>query len=259
MTAVTGPWIRRFHTAPRAAVRLVCFPHAGGSASAYLSLSRELAPEREVLAIQYPGRQDRRTEPCIEDLVDLAAAITPELKPWADAPMALFGHSMGATVAFEVARRLTAGGHAPVALFASARRAPSRSRDESTHLHDERLLAEVRQLDSTTAEVLADEDLRAMVLPALRADYKAAETYRYVPGAPLTCPLIALTGTDDTRVSREEAESWAEHTTADFALHAFPGGHFFFREHLADVVALINGRLAASPAAAEPGRSCWSR
>src|SRR5262249_29653456 len=102
----TDLWVRRFHPAPSAGSRLVCLPHAGGSASYFLPISRGLSPQVEVLAVQYPGRQDRRAEPCIEDVGGLADQITASLQPWIDRPVALFGHSMGAILGFEVALRL---------------------------------------------------------------------------------------------------------------------------------------------------------
>lgn len=105
----TGAWVRRFHPDGRdAAHRLICFPHAGGSASFYFPVSRALTPGVDVLAIQYPGRQDRRHEPCIDSIAALADALAEEVRPWCDRPVTFFGHSMGATLAFEVARRLEA-------------------------------------------------------------------------------------------------------------------------------------------------------
>src|ERR1700712_4687720 len=115
-------WIRRFHESPGASARLVCFPHAGGAATYFYPLSRTLAPSIEALAVQYPGRQDRRAEPCVDDIHELADLVAPALLEWADRPLALFGHSMGATLAFEVAGRLEKAGVRPAGLFVSGRR-----------------------------------------------------------------------------------------------------------------------------------------
>ncbi|MGW6205342.1 thioesterase II family protein [Streptomyces sp. NPDC055089] len=242
----TGPWIRRFHPAPEARTRLVCFPHAGGSATYYFPVSRALSPVIDVLAIQYPGRQDRRQEPCVEDIEELADLVVEELGPWKDLPLTLFGHSMGATLAFEVARRLEAAGTSPGTLFASGRRAPSRVRDERVHLaDDDRLIADITQLSGTDAAVLGDPEILRMILPAIRSDYKAAETYRYRPGPPLGLDVVALVGDTDQQVTVDEAAAWREHTTASFELQVFPGGHFFLDSHVAPVLDLIRARTSA--------------
>jgi surfactin synthase thioesterase subunit len=233
-------WIRRYHPAPDAAVRLVCLPHAGGSASYFFQVSKELSPDFDVLAVQYPGRQDRRDERCVDSIAELADAVTAVLLPVTDRPVVLFGHSMGATLAFEVARRLERRGIVPLALLASGRRAPSRHRDEGVHRRsDDEIVAELKALSGTKAEVLGDEELLRMVLPAIRSDYKAAETYRYVEGPPLSTPIQAHFGVDDPRVSRDEAAAWAEHTTGPFELHSYPGGHFYLNDEAPRVIEAI--------------------
>ncbi|WP_189213986.1 thioesterase II family protein [Actinokineospora fastidiosa] len=239
----TELWIRRFHRSPRARARLLALPHAGGGASYYFPLSRDLAPDIEVLAVQYPGRQDRRDEPCVETVEDLADLLVDIVEPWADLPLALFGHSMGASVAFEVAVRLRECGVIPACLVASGRRAPSAPRDERVHQRDDAgLLDEIRTLDGTQGPLLSDPEIVAMVLPAIRSDYRAAETYRFTPGTPrLDCPIHVLIGDSDPKVSRPEADRWAEHTTAACTVEEFPGGHFY----LADHQAAVNARIAA--------------
>lgn len=233
-------WVRRFHPAPAGATRLVCLPHAGGSASYFFPVSKALAPSVDVLAIQYPGRQERRHEDCIDNIPELADAVTAELLPLADRPLVLFGHSMGASLAFEVGLRLEKAGIVPLALFASGRRAPSRYRHETVHLRsDDEIVAELKTLSGTQAEVLADEEILRMVLPALRGDYKAAETYRHTAGARLEAPIQAHYGVDDPRVSRDEAQAWAEHTVGGFGLHSYPGGHFYLNEHASRVIQAI--------------------
>jgi len=233
----TDPWIRRFHPVPDATTRLVCLPHAGGSAPFFFPVSKAMSPSVDVLAIQYPGRQDRRGEPCVNDLNELADLVTERLQPWLDRPIALFGHSMGATLAFEVARRLERAGVVPLALFASGRRAPSRHRDERVHLADDAgLIADLRRLSGTDPQVLGDDELLRAILPAIRGDYRAAETYRYRPGPRLNCPIVALTGDSDPHVTMAEAEAWGEHTESAFTLRVFSGGHFYLTSHSAAVM-----------------------
>ncbi|MFG2139927.1 thioesterase II family protein [Streptomyces sp. NPDC048650] len=238
-------WVRRFHPAPEAVTRLVCLPHAGGSASYYFRVAEALAPDIDVLAVQYPGRQDRHREPCVESLPELARQVVHRLLPWTDRPLALFGHSMGASLAFEVARLLEhAHGVTPAALFASGRRAPSAHRDEFVHrTGDEQLIREVQELSGTDAQLLENAEMLRMVLPAIRSDYKAAETYRYVPGPDLSCPVTALIGDTDPRVTLDEARSWAAHTTGTFDLKVYGGGHFYLNQHSRAVNREISAQL----------------
>ncbi|WP_425322692.1 thioesterase II family protein [Actinoplanes ianthinogenes] len=238
----TSAWIRSFHPAPSAPARLVCFPHAGGSASYFFPVSRALSPDVEVLGVQYPGRQDRRHEPCVGDLISLAEMIVPQVEPWLDRPVAFFGHSMGASLAYEVARRLP--GVELTGLFVSGRGAPTRVRDEGMHLADDRrLIADLARMSGTDAAVLADEEILRTVLPALRADYRAAETYRYQPGPPLSCPVTALIGDLDDQVSEPEARPWADRTTGPFALRVFSGGHFYLNDHAPKIIDLLRTHL----------------
>jgi pyochelin biosynthetic protein PchC len=238
-------WFRRFHPAPAAKARLVCLPHAGGSASFYFPVSRALAPDVEVLAVQYPGRQDRRAEPFVPTIAELADALSALLREKTDRPLALFGHSMGATVAYEVTRRLEAAGIPPSALFVSGRRAPSRYRSDGVHTRsDEGVLAELRRLSGTEADLLGDEEVVRMILPALRNDYRAVETHQHVPGPPLSVPLTAFTGTEDPVAPLPDVEAWAEHTTGGFELVALPGGHFFLTGQQEAVLRKLTERLA---------------
>jgi surfactin synthase thioesterase subunit len=242
--AGTRAWIRRFHPGPHGAPRLVCLPHAGGAASYYFPVSKQLASVAEVLAVQYPGRQDRRHEPCIDSIPALADALAAELRPYTDRPLTLFGHSMGASLGFEVALRLEAEGATVRHLFASGRRAPSTPRDERVHLLDDAgLIADMKRLSGTEDEVLEDDELVRLILPAVRADYRAAETYRYTPGPPLTCPVTVLTGDADPHVTDEEARAWQRHTTGPFDLKVFTGGHFYLNSQARNVISIIEQTL----------------
>jgi pyochelin biosynthesis protein PchC len=234
-TLDTGLWFRRFSEAPSGAPRLVCFPHAGGAASWYQPFAPHFEGRAELVAVQYPGRQDRRSEPLTDDIRALADQIAPLLTR--DRPLHLFGHSMGAMIAFEVALRVEPG-H----LFVSGRRAPQIVRDDRVHEKDDAgLIAEVRRLAGTNARVFDDEELVRMVLPAIRADYRAAETYRYRPGPALSCPVTALTGDADPKASVDEVGQWRARTTGVFALKVFSGGHFFLSDNRSAVAALVSG------------------
>lgn len=243
--ADTDAWIRRFHPAPDARTQLVFLPHAGGSASFFFSMSKALASSVDVLCVQYPGRQDRHGEPCIESIPELADQVAHALRPWSDRPIILFGHSMGATLSFEVALRMEQAGNAPAQLFVSGRRAPSRTRDEQrVHLLDDNgLIAEIRALSGTDSQALGDEELLRLVLPAIRSDYKAVETYAYRPGTRLACPITALVGDNDPKVTIDEAQAWQEHTNATFALRVFDGGHFYLSHHQQPIVDEVRAAL----------------
>jgi surfactin synthase thioesterase subunit len=241
-------WIRVLRPAARPAARLVCFPHAGGSAGYFLPLAQALDERVEVLAVQYPGRQDRYREPVVTDIGRLADRLTGVLASELAPPYAFFGHSMGAVVAFEVTRRLRQqAAPGPAFLSVSGRRAPSVTRPEGIHLLDDRgLMAEVAALDGTDARLLQDPEVVAMVLPAIRGDYTAIETYRCEPRqATVDCPVDVLIGDRDPRVSVDDAKAWAGHTTAGCDLRVFPGGHFYLRDAWPELAVHVGGRLLA--------------
>ncbi|MBQ0851996.1 thioesterase [Streptomyces sp. BH-SS-21] len=243
----TNAWVRRFRPAPDAGARLVCFPHAGGAASFYFPVARTLHPRVDVLAVQYPGRQERRSEKPFTDIGTLADLSFAALRPVLTERPVLFGHSMGAVVAFEVARRMEReGGVPPAALVVSGRRAPSRHREESVHLRsDEGVIAELKLLNGTDNSLLDDEELLRMFLPALRADYRAVETYTYVPGPALGCPVTVFTGDRDPQVTMDEALAWREHTTGPFDLEVFEGGHFYLSSDPATTLDRLESVLRA--------------
>lgn len=239
----TNAWIRRYHPSTTSRKRLVCFPHAGGAATFYHPVSAAFSPAADVVALQYPGRQDRRREARIDDLGVLADRVAEQLMDLSEKPSVFFGHSMGATLAFEVAWRLEhKGANAPRAVLVSGRRAPSTRREEKVHLSDDDgLIAEIRKLEGTDSALLDDEMLR-IALPAIRSDYRAIESYTCEPGRRLGCAITALTGDSDPKTSLAEAEAWRAHTSGAFRLKVFPGGHFF----LTAQQAAVNAEIAAA-------------
>ncbi|GCD33569.1 thioesterase [Streptomyces chrestomyceticus JCM 4735] len=231
-------WIRDVRRGPRPAAHLIFFPHAGGSASYYRPFAAHLGEHFDVSAIQYPGRQDRWNDPFVTSVEGLADEIVGCLSPHDTTPLVLFGHSMGASVAFETARRLAdLGRPAPRRLVVSGRRAPSMFREEKYfHLGtDAELLAEVGRLDGTHSQLLDDPDMVNLILPAIRNDYRVIETYRPAADAVLDIPLLCLTGAADPRVTREEAAAWKAHTVAEYREETFDGGHFYLADHPAAV------------------------
>ncbi|MFJ9696986.1 thioesterase II family protein [Kitasatospora sp. NPDC101183] len=243
--AVDNPWFRRFKPSDYAPARVVFFPHAGGSASYYLEYANALSPYADVLAVQYPARQNRLSEPGIPSVAGLADRLAAELRPWADRPLYFFGHSMGSAVAFEVAARFAAEGlSAPEHLFVSAGRAPSLPRATDVHRQgDDALLEEITALGGTDRGILAVPALRQVILPSLRADFTAIETYLCAPGATVPVPITGLVGETDPNATVEHVGAWAGHTTGGFDLRVFPGGHFYVAEQVEAVTELIVGRL----------------
>ncbi|MFJ9413786.1 thioesterase II family protein [Streptomyces sp. NPDC101227] len=226
-------------------MRLICFPHAGGTAQLYHGWRALLPQDVELLAVRYPGRQDRFTEPCAERMDDLADAIDAALEPYLDRPLALFGHSMGSSVAYEVALRLEKRGIVPRRLLVSGRAAPHRA--ERTELHksdDETLIAEVRRLGNVDAEAYDIPELRELLLPALRADYRLLENYRPRHPARVRAPITAYTGDDDPHCAVDDARSWSELTAPGaFDVRSFRGDHFYLVPRERELLADIGGRL----------------
>lgn len=251
---LTGtPWLRELRRDLIARTVLVCFPPGGGAVTAYRSLAGLIGPGTTVFAVQYPGRQDRYADEPVGVLTDLAAAIADDLLSWpAGTRPALFGHSMGATVAYETARRLADAGRAPAHLFVSGRPMPAYLESGRVHLGtDADLIVELERLanDPASVAILREEPgLAELVLPAVRADYTAVETYRHRPGDPLPCPITALVSTEDPTVTVEQAGEWASYTTADFDLVTFPGAHFYLDlpDQTPAVAKALTDRLAAA-------------
>ncbi|MER7056116.1 MULTISPECIES: alpha/beta fold hydrolase [unclassified Streptomyces] len=251
---MNSTWLRRFTTATGKGPRLVCFPHAGGSATAYTHLSRTLPADFDVVSVQYPGRQDRYDEAPFTSLAPLVEAVTGELVHELAAdpgrPYAFFGHSMGALVAFETARLLRRRGlPRPQRLFLSGRGAPGLRAGADVPLYDDAdVLAEVRRLGGTDHTMLDNPEVLEMVLPALRADYRALASYDWHGGEPLDTALTVLIGDRDPMVTVEEAATWRDHTSGDFRLEVFPGGHFYLADQVGRVAATVTAGLLSGTA-----------
>lgn len=245
---VDSMWIRQLRPTAEGHARLVCLPHAGGSASFFRPLAQALPPWVDVWGVQYPGRQDRRHERCLTRIADLADAAFHAVRGLADYPIAFFGHSMGAVIAFEVAQRWEQLTPEAFILIVSGRPAPSLVCGEGLHLRsDTELLAELGNLSGTDRELLADKEVQQMILPALRADYAAIETYRCQSGRLLSCPISIFTGHDDPKVNAEQAAAWQHHTRGPSTIRTLPGGHFYLTQQWTTLAQLIAQDLSAMP------------
>jgi medium-chain acyl-[acyl-carrier-protein] hydrolase len=228
-------------------VRLICLPFAGGSANHYWDWPTYLSPDVEVVAVQLPGRADRLAEAALDSVDPLADQLLDGLSPYLDLPLAIFGHSMGALIGFELVRRLRATGREPVHFFASGCPAPHLARDRSTDRHllpDREFLSAVVAMDGVPREVLEEPELVELVLPALRSDFTLVETYGFRPQPPLSCPVSAFGGDHDAEVSRGEVEAWSCHALDRFRFRMLPGGHFFVNTCRPALLRLIDEELA---------------
>lgn len=248
MKIESGQWLRVLRADPAPRRYLLCFPPGGGPATAYREFAQCFGAGTAVVAVQYPGRQDRLGEAPITELAVLADRIAEQILRLGNLDgLALFGHSMGATVAFETARRLERDGQALTGLFVSGRPAPTFVETQRLHLGaDADLIADLERLaaDPAPIQMLRDEpSLAELVLPAVRGDYQAVETYRYQPGTPLTTAIDALVGADDPTMRPEQAEQWREFTGGNFERTTFSGGHFFVDEDPAAVARVVAARL----------------
>jgi medium-chain acyl-[acyl-carrier-protein] hydrolase len=244
----SSPWLLRPPGGRPANMRLFCFPYAGGGGSLYMPWRREVPGSLEVCAVQLPGREGRLKERAYTRVDDLMDATLEAVQPYLDIPFALFGHSMGALLAFEFARRLRrAGGLPPVWLFVSGHRAPQLPRPHPplAHLPDADFIAEVRQrYDGVPDEVLAHPDLLELLLPCLRADMALIESYRYTDDDPLECPVSAYGGREDAEANEVELAAWRTQTRGAFRLQQFTGAHFYIRSARSELIGAVCRDLA---------------
>lgn len=219
----------------QARVRLFCFPAAGSGARAYRDWSRQLPSYVELRPVKLPGRESRFNEASFQEARPAARALASGLRPYLDRPFALFGHSMGALLAFELARELRRRrGPMPLCLMVSGRHAPRipLARELLHTLSDSMLIDKLRTYyaDGTPEAVLQEEELMALFLPVIRADFAVTDAYVYSPEPPLDCPIHAFGGETEHEFSKADLDVWREETTGNFSLELFPGGHFYLNE-----------------------------
>jgi len=244
-----GPWILTSKAGPWATARLFCFPYAGGGASLFRTWSNDLPSDVEVCPVQLPGRENRLKEAALTDMSSLIESVASGLLPWLDRPFAFFGHSMGALVAFELARALRrTPGLRPAHLFVSGCRAPHLpDPDPPIHaLREPEFVEELRRMKGTPEQVLQYPELLRLIVPLMRADMTLVETYAFTPGDPLDCAVTAVGGADDPQAGRAAIDGWREHTRGQFRSRILPGDHFFLRTERAQLLRLIADDLSSS-------------
>jgi medium-chain acyl-[acyl-carrier-protein] hydrolase len=235
-------WFESHFSVLRPSLRLFCFPYAGGNAQAFRGWQRYFLPDIDLCLVHLPGRGKRIDEPMFTrlDLLvqTVANLITSEPQP----PYALFGHSMGALISFELTRELRRRHFAsPRRLFLSGRGAPNGTSREVPrfNLPEEAFVEEVRRLNGTPQELLDLPESRNLLLPVFRADFEMVDTYEYHPEEPLSCPITVYGGLQDADASVDTLRAWEEHTSAGCNQRVFPGDHFFIHDARAGFVDLF--------------------
>lgn len=240
MKTSEGAWFVTPRANPRAAVRLFCFPFAGGGTMTFREWPESMSSMVEVVSVQLPGRDRRRTEPPIPSVGAMVESIAGAMGPHLDRPFLLCGHSMGAVLAFETARELRRRARrTPDGIIVSGRRAPHLP-DPGPTMHtlsDVDFKSRLREMNGTPPEVLESDELMDLVLPTLRADFQACETHVYRDEPALDCPLLALGGDADPDVEVESVAAWAPYTTAEFESVIITGDHFFIQTRAPEYLA----------------------
>lgn len=240
------PWLVRSPT-PGPRMRLFCFPYAGGSAFNFTPWRDMLDRGVEICALQLPGRGSRIAEPPIRTMPALLKAVAPVIAQHSQLPFAFFGHSVGALIAFELARYLRLHGvDGPMHLFASGCHAPQ-FRSPSRRLNqlpDAEFIEALREYNGTPREVLESRELMALMMPTIRADFALAEDYAYRSGPSLRASISVFAGTDEDNKGPGQVDGWRRETTGRCDVHWFDGGHFFIDTARAAVVAQLNAELA---------------
>ncbi len=247
--ASAGSWFPSIQESANATMRLFCFPYAGGGASIFRGWHDHLPHRVAVWPARLPGRETRLSEPAFDRMEYLIPALREAIEPHLDKPFALFGHSTGAAIAFELARSLSTR---PLVLLVAGARAPEFRRDHvpPPPPSDEDLIDELRRLNGASQELLEHQELMHLALPALRADTALYRNYVYHEGPPLDCPIRAYGGQEDERIARHHLEAWAAESTQPFRLEMFPGGHFFLQTNRAEFLKALARDLAELLAAA---------
>ncbi len=244
-------WAPYYRPRADARLRLICLPHAGGSASMFHAWPDGLPAQVDVVGVQLPGRETRIHEPPITKMDQLVPILADALRPWFDRPFALFGHSMGALVSFELARELRRrGARMPIHLFASGCHAPQYPDPAVVYdLPDADFLGYLRSLGGISDALLDSHELISLMLPMMRADAEVTETYTCQPIAPFNFPITAFAGLEDPMTTHTEVEGWRTHTTEQFSLAYFPGDHWFLQSARAEILQLVvrNLRTATTP------------
>lgn len=243
---MNNKWIKPIRISNNGTVDLICFPFAGAGASIFYPWEKLLHPNINLYGFQAPGREDRIGENIITDLKELTNQACNELSKVLKNPFVLFGHSLGAVIAFEIAKKLADSGINPKFLIVSGRQ-PPHLRLRMPHisdLDDDALIDGLLKLQGTDPEILEHPTLLELFLPIIRGDFMIGERYRSEPSdSKLNCPIIAILTADDHWVNHAEIQEWAIFTTKSFAIETFPGDHFYVKNAYKPLTNFLNKKL----------------
>lgn len=238
-----NPWYLEYKKNPKAAIRLFCFHHSGGGASAYYPWVESLSPYIEMIPIQLPGRENRFAEPLTNNLEDIVNALTEGFYLYKEKPFFVFGHSLGGLITFEFIKSI----HQRYSLYPrhiiiSATKAPHMPfrMKALSPLGNKALKEELKVYNGIDESILNNDELLDLFLPIIRNDFSISERYRSVDVVSLPCNILHLSGNQDVSVNQEEIQAWRAYTTGNFEHISFPGGHFFIKDHQKDIIKLIN-------------------
>jgi medium-chain acyl-[acyl-carrier-protein] hydrolase len=226
---------------------VVLFPHAGGGPAWYAVWGDDLPPDIELKVLHLPGRGSRHAEAPATDFSALITTLSRELVTVIDVPYILYGHSLGALIAFETAREMSKSGRErPERLIVSGCPAPHliANRPPISDLPEAAFIEELRRLGGTPPEVLDNSELLQLVLPSLRSDMALFESYILADNAPLDCPITALGGSEDKIADRNELEGWRAYTVEGFSVALFDGDHFFIRRHRGGIARILAAEIS---------------
>jgi len=245
VSASLNPWVKCLNPLPAPSLRLFCLPYAGGGTGIFRPWLHHLPRGVEICPIQLPGREDRWRESPFTRLDSLVQILAQNIQPFLDVPFACFGHSMGALIAFELARQLRSQqSPVPIHLFLSGRRPPHLPNPKELHtLPDQALIQELRQLEGTPQQVLDNPDFLQLLLPTLRADFAVCETYTFTNSPPLAMPISVFGGLEDPETPISCLQQWHRHTSLPSTLDLLPGNHFFIHTSRSLLLKIMTDKL----------------
>ena len=233
----------------KSSARVYCLPHAGGTPGIFRPSRELLPPEIEVRIVEYAGHGSRLGEPLLDTIEQIAGSVADVVAAEPSVPYALFGHSMGSLVAFETCHVLAARRAAMPGLLIVSGHRPPRAPRSTPLMHDAshaQFIAHLDELGATPPEVFNSPDLLELVLPVLRADFRACETYTPRDRPKLHLNIAAYGGLDDADTSRDDLLGWQLETTGECVVRMFPGGHFFVSDCPDRFVAILERDLLAA-------------
>ena len=230
---------------------LFCLHHAGGGGAGFRRWSRMISPDIQVASVVLPGREGLSHVPPFTDFTIAVQRIAEEMQTFTQRPYALFGHSLGAVLAFETACLLERNGlPGPCCVIVSGRRAPHLRDDPgetdakpSSELPEAEFIELLENMGGMPKEILNNPEMLEFLLPVIRADFRLAENYSWDGCSKCACPLMVFGGTEDTYASFDELHAWARHSVAKTSVLRFQGGHFFISSQEAEVCRAISGYL----------------